>query len=210
MNLANPSPGPGRLYQFIEPPSNQRSCVDNVSKILQEEEKAYIRLFPYIITKFSCTFSNVFVCLFLCYFHRLSWVRRGRGIFSQTPPRKLALDQSQGFFGVFFFPWFHSFSWCTKNLILMCYLKMLRELKHNRSLDMRLISTVQDSGTMICNPISIDSPTSITRDFNVQVKLISSYLLCMYLFTLFHQIILILVWTTATRARLWWEHAMEK
>lgn len=72
MNLANPSPGPGRLYQFIEPPSNQRSCVDNVSQILQEEEKAYIRLFPYIITKFSCTFSNVFVCLFLCYFHRLS------------------------------------------------------------------------------------------------------------------------------------------
>nr|QBL95700.1 SPOROCYTELESS-like EAR-containing protein 3 [Brassica rapa] len=45
-----------------------------------------------------------------------------------------------------------------------------RELKHNRSLDMRLISPVQDSGTTICNPISIDSPTSITRDFNVQYE----------------------------------------
>ncbi|KAL0785609.1 hypothetical protein Bca101_001855 [Brassica carinata] len=45
-----------------------------------------------------------------------------------------------------------------------------QELKHNRSLDIRLKSTVQDSGTMICNPISIDSPTSITRDFNVQYE----------------------------------------
>ncbi|KAL0710678.1 hypothetical protein Bca4012_017656 [Brassica carinata] len=45
-----------------------------------------------------------------------------------------------------------------------------RESKQPRSLDMRLISPVQNSGTTICNPISIDSPTSITRDFNVQYE----------------------------------------
>ncbi|ANM63099.1 verprolin [Arabidopsis thaliana] len=39
MNLPNPSPGAGRFYQFIEPPSNQRSCVDSVSQFLEEENK---------------------------------------------------------------------------------------------------------------------------------------------------------------------------
>nr|VDC79938.1 unnamed protein product [Brassica rapa] len=110
MNLANPSPGPGRLYQFIEPPSNQRSCVDNVSQILQEEEKAYIR-------------------------------------FAKRPWHFLADTTTKASVG-----------------------PISRELKHNRSLDMRLINPVQDSGTTICNPISIDSPTSITRDFNVQYE----------------------------------------
>ncbi|XP_009132968.1 protein SPEAR2 isoform X4 [Brassica rapa] len=109
MNLANPSPGPGRLYQFIEPPSNQRSCVDNVSQILQEEEKVVMS--------------------------------------AKRPWHFLADTTTKASVG-----------------------PISRELKHNRSLDMRLISPVQDSGTTICNPISIDSPTSITRDFNVQYE----------------------------------------
>lgn len=50
---------------------------------------------------------------------------------------------------------------CQKPNIFMCHLKMLRDVKQNQSLDMRLITPAQDSGTTICNPIAIDSPTSI-------------------------------------------------
>ncbi|CAH8377784.1 unnamed protein product [Eruca vesicaria subsp. sativa] len=110
MNLANPSQGPGRLCQFIEPPSNQRSCVHNVSQFLQKEEKASKR------------------------------------------------------------PWHFLTDTTTKASVEQPISRMLRESKHNRSLDMRLISPNQYSGTTICNPISIESPTSITRDFNVQYE----------------------------------------
>ncbi|KAG7569086.1 hypothetical protein ISN45_Aa04g018440 [Arabidopsis thaliana x Arabidopsis arenosa] len=42
MNLPNPSPGAGGFYQFIEPPSNQRSCVDSVSQFFEEENKKMV------------------------------------------------------------------------------------------------------------------------------------------------------------------------
>ncbi|KAF8083919.1 hypothetical protein N665_0746s0021 [Sinapis alba] len=110
MNLANPSPGPGGLYQFIEPPSNQRSCVDNVSHQFLEEKQ------------------------------------------------KMVMSAKR--------PWHFLTDTTTKASVG----PTSRESKHNRSLDMRLISPVQNSGSTICNPISIDSPTSITRDFNLQYE----------------------------------------
>ncbi|EOA27603.1 hypothetical protein CARUB_v10023743mg [Capsella rubella] len=43
MNIPNPSlGGEGGIYQFIEPPSNQRSCVDSVSQFLEEENKTMV------------------------------------------------------------------------------------------------------------------------------------------------------------------------
>ncbi|KAJ0262052.1 Protein SPEAR2 [Hirschfeldia incana] len=109
MNLANLSPGPGGLYQFIEPPSNQRSCVDNVSQFLEEKQKM------------------------------VRSAKRPLHFLTDTTTNASVEPAS-------------------------------RETKHNRSFDMVLISSVQNSGTTICNPISIDSPTSITRDFNVQYE----------------------------------------
>ncbi|KFK23893.1 hypothetical protein AALP_AAs69390U000100 [Arabis alpina] len=86
------NPCPGGFYQFLEPPSNQRSCFDiNVSQLLDEDKKMVI-------------------------------AKR---------------------------PW----NFVTETIS--------RDVKQNRSLDMRLITTVQDSGTAICNPNSIRSPTSI-------------------------------------------------
>lgn len=42
MNL--PNPGSGGFYQFIEPPSNQASCLDNVSQFLDEEKAKFLSL----------------------------------------------------------------------------------------------------------------------------------------------------------------------
>ncbi|XP_018474997.2 protein SPEAR2 [Raphanus sativus] len=109
MNLANPSPGRGGLYQFIEPPSNQRSCVDNVSQFLEEKQKMVMS------------------------------AKRPWNFLTDTTTKASVGPTS-------------------------------RESKHNRLLDMRLTSPVQNSGTTICNPISVDSPASITRDFNVQCE----------------------------------------
>ncbi|CAA7019079.1 unnamed protein product [Microthlaspi erraticum] len=50
-----------------------------------------------------------------------------------------------------------------------------RETKPNRSIDMRLISPVQDSGTTICNPIAIDSPASIPRHYPMFIPLSLQY-----------------------------------
>ncbi|KAL1219237.1 Protein SPEAR2 [Cardamine amara subsp. amara] len=100
MNLSNPSPGVGGFYQFIEPPSNQRSCVDTVSQFLDEENKKMV---------------------------------------NAKKPRHFHTDTSVG---------------PTSTTIL-------RDAIQNRSFGMRLTNPVQDSGSTICNPIAIDSPTSI-------------------------------------------------
>ncbi|CAH2059497.1 unnamed protein product [Thlaspi arvense] len=105
MNLPNPSPGPGGFYQFIEQPSNQRSCVDNFSPFPEEEKKMVSAKRPWHFLTDTTTRESV-----------------GPAI------------------------------------------TISREAKQNRSLDMRLITPVQDSGTTICNPIAIDSPTSIRHD----------------------------------------------
>ncbi|ESQ51999.1 hypothetical protein EUTSA_v10016947mg [Eutrema salsugineum] len=105
MHLPNPSPGAGGFYQFIEPPSNQRSCVDNVYKFLEEEK-------------------------------RMVSTKR---------------------------PW--PFLTYTTKASVGPAITISRDSKQNRSLDMRLKSPVQDFGTTICNPIAIDSPTSIRRDY---------------------------------------------
>ncbi|VVA90966.1 unnamed protein product [Arabis nemorensis] len=50
-----------------------------------------------------------------------------------------------------------------------------RDMKQNRSLDMRLIRPAQDSGTTICNSNSIHSPTSIPSFPRHYPRFISQY-----------------------------------
>ncbi|KAG7593240.1 hypothetical protein ISN45_Aa01g020460 [Arabidopsis thaliana x Arabidopsis arenosa] len=97
MNL--PNQGSGGFYQFIEPPSSQTSCLDNVTKFLDEE--------------------------------KISAAKR---------PWHLMADTAK----------------CSVGPTITSS----RDAKQIRSLDLRLKNHVQDSGTTIRNPITIDSPSS--------------------------------------------------
>ncbi|KFK44726.1 hypothetical protein AALP_AA1G294900 [Arabis alpina] len=97
MNL--PNPGSGGFYQFIEPPSNQTSCLENVPQFLDEE--------------------------------KFAGAKRPWHLMAETAKCSVGPN-----------------------------ITISRDGKQTKSLDLRLKSNFQDSGTTFRNPITIDSSST--------------------------------------------------